>query len=162
MEASSTERGAKGEPAVPARLSDEQERTLAALLNAMIPPSKDGRMPGAAEVGFVAYLESRRLIEWLQGGLAALAEASRNAQGREFWALDQAKQTAVFDGFRRRHFRFFGELCTHVIQCYYEDDRVLEAIGLEARPPFALGYVVEEGDLTLLEPVEGRGKIYRE
>ena len=35
-------------------------------------------------------------------------------------------------------------------------------IGLEARPPFPQGYLLEEGDLTLLEPVYLRGKIYRD
>ena len=50
----------------------------------------------------------------------------------------------------------------HTVTCYYQDDRVLAAIGLEARPPFPKGYDVPAGDLSLLEPVRRRGSIVRE
>ena len=48
------------------------------------------------------------------------------------------------------------------VQCYYRDDRVMKAIGMERRPPFPLGFQVETGDLSLLEPVRARGKKYRD
>lgn len=163
METSSTDARTipADETSVAPRLNEEQGRTLEALLNLMIPPSEDGRMPGAADVSFLAYMHAEDITPWVQGGLLAIVEESRNHYGREFSALSGPEQTALVEALRRRHFRFFSELSTHVIQCYYQDDRVLEAIGLEARPPFALGYVVQEGDLTLLEPVIERGKLYR-
>jgi hypothetical protein len=33
---------------------------------------------------------------------------------------------------------------------------------MEARPPYPKGYQVVQGDLSLLEPVRARGKIYRD
>jgi len=33
---------------------------------------------------------------------------------------------------------------------------------MEARPPYPKGYQVEPGDLSLLNPVIARGKIYRD
>jgi hypothetical protein len=39
---------------------------------------------------------------------------------------------------------------------------VLEAIGMEARAPFPKGFEVEPGDLSLLDPVRRRGRVYRE
>jgi hypothetical protein len=33
---------------------------------------------------------------------------------------------------------------------------------MEVRPPFPQGYVVEQGDWTLLEPVQRRPKVYRD
>jgi hypothetical protein len=68
----------------------------------------------------------------------------------------------IIDGLRRRKFRFFSNLLAQVVSFYYQNDRVLALIGLESRPPFPQGYQLEEGDLTLLEPVYNRGKIYRD
>ena len=49
-----------------------------------------------------------------------------------------------------------------IAQCYYRDDRVMRAIGMEPRAPFPKGYDVEQGDWSLLDPVRARGKIYRD
>jgi hypothetical protein len=46
--------------------------------------------------------------------------------------------------------------------CYYQDDQVVVALGMEARPPFPKGNVVEPGDLSLLDPVRARKQIYRD
>ena len=43
-----------------------------------------------------------------------------------------------------------------------KNEKVLELIGVEERPPFPNGYQIEKGDLSLLEPVFLRGKIYRD
>ena len=49
-----------------------------------------------------------------------------------------------------------------VLQCYYRDDRVMRSLGMEVRPPFPKGFVVEQGDWSLLDPVRARPKMYRE
>ena len=46
--------------------------------------------------------------------------------------------------------------------CYYQNDKVLEALGLEARPPFPQGYHLDQMDFGLLEPVKKRGKQWRD
>ena len=143
-------------------LNEEQERTLIALLNLIIPPSEDGKMPGAADVGFFAYMHNENLYSWIREGLLSIGEESRNMYGKEFSMLSGTNQTQLIDRLRRKLFRFFSQLATHVMLCYYQHDRVLEAIGLEVRPPFPHGYLVEDGDLTLLEAVYERGKIYRD
>ena len=143
-------------------LNEEQERTLVALLKLIIPPSEDGKMPGAADVGFLAYMHNENLIPWVREGLLSIAEETHKRYGQEFSVLRSSEQSELIGKLRRRLFRFFSRLTTEVIQCYYQHDRVLEAIGLEARAPFPDGYVLEDGDLTLLEPVYQRGKIYRD
>ena len=42
-----------------------------------------------------------------------------------------------------------------MLLCYYRDDRVMVSLGLEARPPFPKGHVLEQGDWSLLDPVRG-------
>jgi hypothetical protein len=143
-------------------LNEEQERTTGALLNLIIPPSDDGRMPGAADVGFLSYLYKENLVSWIREGLINIIEESHNLYNQEFSALSLSEQRQLIDRLRRRHFRFFSQLATEVMKCYYQNDHVLKAIGLEPRPPFPIGHLVEDGDFTLLEPVYERGKIYRD
>ena len=143
-------------------LNEEHERTLIALLNLIIPPSEYGKMPGAADVGFFAYMHNENLFPWIREGLLSIVEESHNKYGQEFSALSVSKQMELIDRLRRRVFRFFSRLTSQVIQCYYQHDQVLKLIGLEARAPFPEGYLVDEGDLTLLEPVYERGKLYRD
>ena len=45
---------------------------------------------------------------------------------------------------------------------YYEQPSVLLALGLEPRPPHPLGHTLEPGDLSLLDPVRRRPKLYRD
>ena len=143
-------------------LDEEQERTLNVLLNLFIPPSEDGKMPGAADVGFLAYIHNENILPWIKEGLINIIEESHNNYGQELSALSSSIQMELIDNLRRKFFQFFKHLTTLVMQCYYQHDDVLVKIGLEARPPFPEGYRIVEGDLTLLEPVYLRGKIYRE
>jgi len=48
-----------------------------------------------------------------------------------------------------------------VLQCYYRDDRVVRSLGLEPRPPYPKGYVLEDGDWSLLDPVRARLPMWR-
>ena len=49
-----------------------------------------------------------------------------------------------------------------VLQCYYRDDRVMRALGLEPRPPYPKGHVLEQGDWALLDVVRGRPRMWRD
>ena len=152
----------KDKKIVSENLDEEQEQTLIAILNLIIPPSEDGKMPGAADIGFLAYIHNENILPWIREGLINIIEESHNKYEHEFSALSSSIQTQLIDDLKRKFLQFFNRLTTLVIQCYYQQDDVLEAIGLEARPPFPQGYLLEEGDLTLLEPVYLRGKIYRD
>ena len=54
-----------------------------------------------------------------------------------------------------------GVLTRIVLLCYYRDDRVMVSLGLEARPPFPKGHVLEQGDWSLLDPVRARKPFWR-
>ena len=143
-------------------LIEEQRRTLNVLLNLIIPPSKDGKMPSAADVGFFDYLDSNKQMPWLKEGLQKIVVESLNKYGKEFSVLNDSEQTQLIDDLKRNFLQFFNRLTNQIIQCYYQNDDVLKVLGIEARTPFPQGYHLEEGDLTLLEPVYLRGKIYRD
>jgi hypothetical protein len=44
---------------------------------------------------------------------------------------------------------------------YYQDPRVVEALGLEPRPPFPKGYDMEPNELSLLDEVRQRPTLFR-
>ena len=48
-----------------------------------------------------------------------------------------------------------------VLLCYYRDDRVMVSLGLEARPPFPKGHVLDQGDWSMLDPVRARQPFWR-
>ena len=141
-------------------LDKEQNRALTSLLNLIIPASEDGKMPGASDIVFIDYINNENQLSLIQEGLIRIIDETNNQYCQEFSALSVADQLTIVNVLKRELFRFFTDLTTQVVQCYYQHDDILKAIGLDARPPFPEGYDVEEGDILLLEPVFLRGKIY--
>ncbi len=141
----------------------EQEReTLLSLLDIIIPPSEDGRLPGADAVGFIEYMYKENLDAWIMAGVQSIHEEALGRYGAAFHNLEESLKMRIIEALRTRLFRFFSQLTMAVIKCYYQDDRVLLAIGAEPRAPFPLGFSLPDGDLTLLDEVYERGKIYRD
>ena len=87
---------------------------------------------------------------------------ARAQQGESFATLDEAARQTLLEKMRAAEPDFMDRLAQQTVACYYQQDRVMVAIGMEARPPFPLGYQVEAGDLSLLDPVRARGRVYRE
>ncbi len=57
---------------------------------------------------------------------------------------------------------FLPGLIFHGYVGYYQHPEVLEALGLEARPPHPKGYEMEPTDFSLLDDVRRRERLYRE
>ena len=148
-----------GEPLTPL-----QRANLDIVLNMIVPPGAEGRMPGAAEVGVPAYLyaEAPDALPELCRELDELERRSRERFARCFVELEKIERTSLIEAMRAREPSFMSRLAHELLACYYQHDRVLEGLGLEARPPFPKGYQVVQGDLALLAPVRARGKMYRD
>lgn len=138
-------------------LTDAQQVTLKLVLNMIIPPSADGRMPGAADVDVQGYIQS-----YEKQYLDSLAAELDRLESEGFSSLSAVDQTALVDQLRSDEPQFLAALAMHTAAAYYMDDRVVVALGMEARPPFPKGYEVLSGDLTLLDPVKARGQIWRD
>ena len=146
--------------------SEEQRRTLAAVLDEIIPPSGDGRLPGAGEIGVVAHVERGLaqlavLIPIIAQGLATLDELARKRGAASFVALARADRSAVLAELVAAQAGFLGPLVFHTYVGYYQEPRALAGIGLEPRPPHPKGHVLEPGDFGLLDAVRSRGPIWR-
>ena len=147
-----------------APFTEGQRLNFASLLDMMIPPSEDGRMPGASELDILGYIQSQAndFIAVLDEGLTSLDDMANKKYDKNFYALPDADRQALVDEIKTLQPAFIQGLVFQTVACYYQNDRVVQALGLEARPPYPKGYTVEAGDMSLLDPVRQRSKLYRE
>lgn len=145
-------------------LDDDLKGTLTSVLDTLIPPSEDGRLPGAGELGLGDAIVERAqaLAPLLAQALAAVDELARESNALPFASLDAAARTDVLSTFAAEQPGVFQGLLFQTYAGYYQNARVVAALGLEARPPYPEGHALETGDLSLLEPVRRRSKHYRE
>jgi len=127
-------------------------RTVAAMI---VPASDEYKVPGADDPAIQADMlgtlgRDTALVKQALDHLARLA-------AQPLAELEPAKRDAVATEFRATGGPAAVTLVRVVLQCYYRDDRVLRSLGLELRAPFPKGYVLEEGDWALLDPVKERG-----
>lgn len=132
----------------PSPYSASEQQALAAIVARIIPADAASGQPGADDPDI--------LRDILTSG-AHLRDALAPALASLSGEIDDAR-TAAF----RQAFPSAAEMLqTLTVQCYYRDTRVLQALGIEARAPFPVGYAREPNDLSLLDPVRRRGEIYR-
>lgn len=151
----------------PFPLSADDERALASVLDEIIPPSPDRKLPGAGEIGLVAAIaaaakQSPDLGPTVARGLQALDALAHERRGCAFSALAGAERTECLRDLAAADPTFVPSLAFPTYVAYYQHPRVMEALGREARPPHPMGYEMEPFDLTLLEPVRRRSKLYRD
>jgi hypothetical protein len=140
-------------------LDDAECRALRVLVGAMIPSSADYGVPGADDDRIFADIVAS-VGRDLLAVRAALAELDRIAGGSLVLAPPQMQAEAIA-AFRECHPSLVPPLVALTTRCYYRDDRVMQAIGMEVRPPYPKGFEVEQGDWSLLDPVRARGPIWR-
>jgi hypothetical protein len=95
-------------------------------------------------------------------GISGLDELARSRGSQSFAALSKPDRVQVLNELGPKQPAFLPTLILYTYGGYYQNGRVVEALGLEARPPFPEGYEVEPNDLTLLDEVRQRPKMYRE
>lgn len=130
---------------------------LRVLAGRLIPADAEFDVPGADDAAIFAEIEvelrpNRSAMNELAGGLAQIdADQLAHAPLDRLLPQIQAMRPAAFPAF-----------AVALIQAYYRDDRVMRSLNMEARPPFPKGYAIQDGDLSLLDPVRARGPIWRD
>lgn len=133
--------------------SPEEQEILARIARLVIGDDPEGLMP-AVDESILAQVFNRatgfeRPIRRGFGVLEKVCEGDVASQGDE-------SLTALMEAHPELR-SMLRAMMQVVAQCYYEDARVLAALGFEARPPFPAGHELEEGDWSLLDPVRARG-----
>jgi hypothetical protein len=140
-------------------LTPAQRDDLRALAGIIIPASDEFDVPGADNPAIQADMLAT-LGRDAAPVRAALDELARIA-GAPLASLDPAKRAAAAMELRATGGLAIAALTRVVLQCYYRDDRVVRSLGLELRPPYPKGHVLEEGDWSLLDPVRARPPFWR-
>ena len=144
-----------------AGFSAEQEQVIAALIDAIVPPSADGRLPGAGELDLVAHVErsarqNPMLGPVLEYGLSAIAELAKTRSPSGLQGLSREDWTAVLAEFTAADEFFQPAFLFLVYGGYYQHERVVRVLGLEPRAPHPKGYEMGADDWSLLDPVRRR------
>lgn len=148
-------------------LSPEERTTLSCVLDALVPASRDGALPGAGELDLVGHVEDvlrqqpDLRVAVLQG-LGALERLVAERGGPAFGSLPSERRAALLNELATSEPAFLPGLIFHTYTAYYRHPRVLEGLAVEARPPHPLGYELEPGDLALLDPVRERARLHRD
>jgi len=144
-------------------LTEAQTACLAAIADAVIPPSEAHRVPGAGDPLIVAGIvnDGKRKMGRIVDALAKLDALADARCGAAYAELAPAEKDSVTEAFREAHADLADMIAGLTVGAYYRDDRVLLSLGMEQRPPHPEGYKVPDGDWSLLEPVQRRDPFYR-
>jgi hypothetical protein len=142
---------------VNAELSAAECRDLGEVAGTMVPADAALGMPGADDPAILADITKSigRDLPLVREALAAI-----KAQG--FVDLGRDRREALINDWYAAGGAPAVALGRAILSAYYRDDRVLRAIGHEARAPFPGGYEVEQGDWSLLEVVKKRPAFWRD
>jgi hypothetical protein len=140
-------------------LTPAQHADLRAIAGTMIPASLEFDVPGADDPTIQAEIlatlgSDADLVRQALDELARLA-------GMPMSGLDPDRRESVALELRANGGPAVATLTRVILQCYYRDDRVVRSLGLEARPPYPKGHVLEDGDWSLLDPVRARPPFWR-
>ena len=145
----------------------DERNALRAVLDTIVPPSADGRMPGAGALDLVPHVERGLasmpvLVPAIQQGLAALDAIARERGAANFAVLAAAKRADALREVDASQPAFLGPLLFHTYANYYQQPAVIAGLGMEARPPFPKGHELKPFDERLLDAVRRRPKMYRD
>ena len=135
-------------------------RDLGAIAGTMVPADARLGMPGADDPAILADIVKSvgRDLPLIREAMAALLHKA----GGAFAGLDQGRREALINDWYPSGGAAAVMLGRLILGAYYRDDRVLLALGLEARAPFPKGYTLDQGDWSLLDAVRGRPPLWRD
>jgi hypothetical protein len=136
-------------------LTQVQQSTLSHVLEAIIPADESRGLPAANEMDLVTYL-GKQAPEFIPVLIEALESFDH-----QFASLTAAQRYPIVEEFSKTSTNVFNLLLFHTFACYYQDDRVHERIGMAPGPPFPRGNDIVSGDLSLLDPVLKRPRLFR-
>ena len=141
-------------------LSATELRDLSDIAGTMIPESPAFGVPGADDPAILddVVRSVGRDLSLVREALAAIATKS----GGAFSSLDRDRREALINDYYASGGAPAVTLGRVIVGAYYRDDRVLLALGLEARAPFPKGYTLEQGDWSLLDAVRNRAPFWRD
>jgi hypothetical protein len=143
-----------------AELTPAECRELRRLAGFMVPASTEFGVPGADDEAIFADIV--RSLGRDRNAVGRALTMLREIAGGDFVGLDEVNAEAAAMTLVSRQDPVVTALGRAVLQCYYRDDRVLRALGIEPQAPFPKGRELEQGDWSLLDAVRGRPRMWRD
>ena len=140
-------------------LTPAQRDDLRAIAAMIIPASAEFDVPGADDPAIQTDILTTLGRD--AGNVREALDLLAQLAGQPLASLDPVRREAVAMELRATGGAVVATLTRVVLQCYYRDDRVLRALGLEPRPTYPKGHVLEDGDWSLLDPVRARSPMWR-
>ena len=140
-------------------LTADQQRSLRCLADRIIPASVKYGIPGAGDDSI--FTDILRSFGQDAHHVRDVLQTLDRLSGGVFADLPPARQTAVAAQLRDHGGTALTMVSRIVLLCYYRDDRVMRSLDMETRPPFPMGFEMEQGDWSLLDPVRRRAPFYR-
>jgi hypothetical protein len=132
----------------------EVQKTLDALLELIIPEDLVRGLPSGSQVGLTC----------VDGVIEITKIVSFNSHAKlelPFHELELKDRLEILDTVKLTHRKEINKIAKSLVESYFIQPKVLRLIGIEVSPPFPCGNTLEDGDLSLLEDVYLRGRIYR-
>lgn len=145
------------------QLTPTQQHDLSVIAAMMIPASAEFGVPAADDP--TIFGDIMRSLGRDAGAVAASLDAlavMAGLSGGVFADLDAEQRGVIAASWRAEPGSGAGTVARVILQAYYRDDRVMRSLGLEARPPFPKGNVLEGGDWSLLDKVRARPPMWRQ
>ncbi|WP_428679413.1 hypothetical protein [Reyranella sp.] len=141
-------------------LSAAETNALKTIAGTMIPEEATLGMPGADDPAILDDIVRSigRDLPLVREALAAIMVKA----GDGFAGLERSGREALINDWYASGGAPAAALGRVILSAYYRDDRVLVALGHEARSPFPKGYVLEPGDWSLLDAVRDRPPFWRD
>jgi hypothetical protein len=143
-----------------AGLSTAELNGLRDIAGTMIPADAALGVPGADDPTILDDIARSMGRDFPLVREALLAIAAK--AGGAFAGLDRDRREALIDEYYKSGGAAAAALGRVILSAYYRDDRVLLSLKHEARAPFPKGYVLEQGDWSLLDAVRGRPPLWRD
>lgn len=141
-------------------LTSTELRELRRPAGFMVPASAEYGIPGADDEAI--FTDIVRSLGRDRNAVRNVLAMLREIAGDDFAGLDEGKAEAAAMALLSREGLLMTALGRAALQCCYRDDRVMRALGLDPRPPYPQGHVLEPGDWSLLDAVRSRPRLWRD
>ena len=144
-------------------LNETNRAVLDAILDELIPPSEDGKIPGAGALGVADFLPTAQAYA---PDPAGSVQTILDAVADDFVALTRDEKVATLKRVEAAQGQDFETLVRLTYMGYYSRSDTRPYVGVGAHPIHPHGYPVDrESDAMMDEltaPVRARGKAYRD
>tara|TARA_X000000950_G_scaffold147330_2_gene181835 strand:- start:746 stop:1189 length:444 start_codon:yes stop_codon:yes gene_type:complete len=144
-------------------LNETNRAVLDAILDELIPPSEDGKIPGAGALGVADFLPTAQAYAPDPTGSV---QTILDAVADDFVALPRDEKVATLKRVEAAQGQDFETLVRLTYMGYYSRSDTRPYVGVGAHPIHPNGYPVDrESDAMMDEltaPVRARGKAYRD